>query len=75
MKIWTREELLALIAKWKAAYLAVSSGKSYTIDGRTLVRQDASIIRAQLDSLKRELDSLENPGRGSIRSIPCRTVR
>lgn len=75
MSIWTREELLTLIAKWKAAYLAVASGKSYTIDNRTLTRQDASVIRAQLEALSRELDSLDNPGQGALRSIPCRTVR
>lgn len=75
MNIWTREELVNLLAKWKAAYVAVSSGKSYTIDGRTLVRQDVSIIWAQLEKLQNELDALDNPGRGSIRSIPCRTVR
>lgn len=75
MNIWTREELLEMIGQWKAAYKAVSLGKSYTIAGRTLVRQDASIIRAQLEALKRDLEALENPGRGSLRSIPCRTVR
>lgn len=75
MSIWTRAELLELISQWKKAYLAVSSGKSYTIGGRSLTRQDVSVIRAQLESLARELDALDNPGRGSLRSIPCRTVR
>ena len=38
--IWTREELLGLIACWKAAYKAASTGKSYTVQGRTLTRYD-----------------------------------
>lgn len=75
MSIWTKSELLELICQWKKAYKAVSSGKSYTIGGRSLTRQDVSVIRAQLDSLARELDAVEHPGKGSLRAIPCRTVR
>lgn len=75
MSIWSKAELLELISQWKKAYMAVSSGKSYTIGGRSLTRQDVSVIRAQLDSLARELDGLEHPGKGSLRAIPCRTVR
>ena len=46
--IWTREELLGLIACWKAAYKAASTGKSYTVQGRTLTRYDLPEIRQQL---------------------------
>ena len=46
--IWTREELLDLIACWKAAYKAASTGKSYTVQGRTLTRYDLPEIRQQL---------------------------
>ena len=46
--IWTREELLELIACWKAAYKAASTGKSYTVQGRTLIRYDLPEIRRQL---------------------------
>ncbi len=76
MTVWTREELLALIASWKAAYKTASTGRSYTIGGRSLTRQDISEIREQLDFLQRELDALDSNGRtGSLRYVPCRTVR
>ena len=74
MSIWTREELLQLISSWKAAYKAASSGQSYTIDGRTLTRQNVSEIRAQLSYLERQLDALSGKGSG-LKRITCRTVR
>lgn len=74
MSIWTREELLDLIAHWKAAYKAVSFGQSYNIDGRSLTYQHVSEIRAQLNFLQRELDALTIGGSG-IRRVQCRTVR
>lgn len=58
MNIWTREELLSLLASWKAAYAAASTGKSYTIQGRTLTRHDLPEIREQLSFLGRELNAL-----------------
>lgn len=73
MTIWKHEELLHLIALWKAAYKAASAGQSYTIDGRTLTRQNVSEIRAQLSYLERQLDAL-NSGSG-LKRITCRTVR
>lgn len=57
--IWSRSELLELIADWKAAYKATTSGKSYTIDNRSLTRQDISEIRRQLDWLTGELAALD----------------
>ncbi|WP_300786837.1 hypothetical protein [uncultured Desulfovibrio sp.] len=66
MSLWTRDELLALLADWKAAYRAASHGKSYTIAGRTLTRQDIGDIRDQLDYLQRQLDSLTR-GAGPVR--------
>lgn len=56
--IWTRGELLSLLADWKAAYKAASTGKSYTIAGRTLTRYDLADIRAQISYLERELAAL-----------------
>lgn len=56
--IWTREELTTLIADWKAAYRAASTGKSYTIEGRTLTRYNLVDIRNQLAYLEKELDKL-----------------
>ena len=59
--IWTREELLDLIACWKAAYKAASTGKSYTVQGRTLTRYDLPEIRQQLQG---ELAALDTGRRG-----------
>lgn len=55
MSICSREELLSLLADWKAAYKAASTGKSYMIQGRTLTRYDLSEIRGQLSCLENEL--------------------
>ena len=64
MTIWTRDELLSLLADWKAAYKAASTGKSYAIGGRTLTRYDLDEIRRQLSYLENELAALpENGGR------------
>lgn len=57
--IWTRPELLEMIAKWKAAYKAAATGKSYAIGSRTLTRYDLSEIRKQLEWLESELASLD----------------
>ena len=59
MSIWTREELLTLLADWKAAYRAASTGKSYTISNRTLTRYDLDEIRKQLAYLEGELAALD----------------
>lgn len=63
MSIWSREELLSLLADWKAAYRAASTGKSYTIANRTLTRYDLPEIREQLSYLENELAALSG-GRG-----------
>lgn len=63
MPIWKRDELLDLLALWKAAYRAAATGKSYSIEGRSLTRQDLPEIRRQLSFLESELSSLEK-GRG-----------
>ncbi|WP_022656126.1 DUF6148 family protein [uncultured Desulfovibrio sp.] len=57
--IWTRDELHTLIADWKAAYRAASTGKSYTIDGRTLTRYELPEIRQQLTYLENQLAALD----------------
>ena len=44
--IWTEPELRELIAAWKQAWLRASTGKSYTIGGRTLTRYDLDEIEA-----------------------------
>lgn len=57
--IWTRSELLELIAAWKKAYLAASTGKSYAIGSRNLTRYDIKEIEATLDKLREELATLD----------------
>lgn len=59
MSIWSRAELHSLLADWKAAYKAASTGKSYSIGSRTLTRYDLSEIRAQIAYLERELAALD----------------
>lgn len=66
--IWTREELLSLLADWKAAYKAASTGKSYSISGRTLTRYDLADIRSQISYIESELAVL-NGRRGPKRVI------
>lgn len=74
MSIWSRPELLQLIAAWKKAYLAASTGKSYTIGNRTLTRYDLPEIRKQLDFLEGELDALDGKPSG-IKRIKMRSPR
>lgn len=64
--IWTYEELTSLIASYKAAYLAASTGKSYSIDGRALTRQDIPEIQRQLAYLQAERAALTGQKRGPV---------
>lgn len=60
------EDIRAHVERWEAADLAISRGKSYTIDGLTYYRTDAEQVRAQLDYWTRRLAQAMR-GRGSIR--------
>ncbi|MDL2268862.1 DUF6148 family protein [Desulfosarcina sp. OttesenSCG-928-A07] len=71
--IWTRDELLSLRSLWKAAYKAAATGKSYTIEGRSLTRQNLNEIRAQLSYIQDELDALS--GRGGPHIVVARPRR
>lgn len=73
--IFTRSELVQALKNWKAAYLAVSSGKSYSIGGRSLTRQDVATIRDQISWLTAQLEALDQPVSGTLKNIHCRTVR
>lgn len=73
--LWTHEELTSLIADYKAAYKAASTGKSYSIDGRNLTRQDIPEIRKQLDYLQLELQKLAGQRTGGPVFITCRVPR
>lgn len=43
------EQIKKHLELWYEADLAVTRGKSYTIDGLTYTRQDAAVIRDQID--------------------------
>lgn len=73
MNVWTRAELLELLALWKAAYRAAATGKSYTIDDHTLTRQDLPAIRSQLSFLQAELEKLD--GQGGAKRVFLRVDR
>lgn len=62
-------DIKAHLAKWEAADLAISRGKSYTVDGLTYTRQDASAVRDQLDYWRMRLAMAMRGGRG------CATFR
>lgn len=67
MAIYTKEELLAEKAQWKAALTACATGKSYTIGDRQLTRQDLSAIRAHLEWLEEQEAEL-----GGVRTLLVR---
>ncbi len=57
--VFTKEELHAAIAEWKKALIRCAAGKSYTIDGQTMTRQDVDTIRSTLTFLQGELAALD----------------
>lgn len=59
MSVYTVEECHEQLAKWKAASIAVSNSKSYTIGGRTLTRANWSEIKDALTYWGRELANAE----------------
>lgn len=61
------EQLRAHVAQWEAADLAISKGKSYTLDGISYTRQDAEQVRAMLDYWTRRLAAAMRGRGGSIR--------
>lgn len=71
--IWTKAELLSLLEDWKKAYKAASTGKSYSIQGRTLTRYELTEIRAQIAYLEKELCKLE--GQSGSKRVLMRVVR
>lgn len=69
----TVDELRAKIDKWEQASVAVSRGKSYTIDGLVYTRQDVSAIQGQLDRLYARLACLLRGG-SCTRVSPVRSI-
>lgn len=66
-------ELRADIAKWEAAANAVSSNKSYMIDGVSYTRQDLAAIEATLQGLYSRLACVLRGG-GCHRASPVRPI-
>ncbi len=66
-------ELRADIAKWEAAANAVSSNKSYMIDGVSYTRQDLAAIEATLQGLYSRLACVLRGG-SCHRASPVRPI-
>ena len=59
MSIYTVAECREQLANWKAASIAVSQSKSYTIGGRTLTRANWDEIEKALTFWAKQLDIAE----------------
>lgn len=64
---FTLDEAKQLRAAYLAAQLAVATGKSYTIDSRTLTRADESFIARKLVEYDQLVDSLSCGRGGGVR--------
>lgn len=52
------------LADWEAALAAAQRGKSYTIEGRSLTRQDLGDIRETIDWLEAKVARLTRAAQG-----------
>lgn len=72
--IFTVEEVDTQIEAYKAALLALSRSKQYTIAGRTVTREDLPEIRETLSWLQTEKDKVTNNiGVGRTYARPVRS--
>ena len=60
----TRNQIQDMIDRYVKAEQAVLSGKSYTINNRSLTRADLSDIREGRQGWERRLQALKSGGRG-----------
>lgn len=69
----TIEEIKAKLSAWRDAETAAISGKSYTIDGVSVTRQDLSTIREQVSYWSKMLRAhiQANPYSINIRQATC----
>ena len=70
MAIFTLEEAREFRALWIEAYKAASTGKSYTIENRSLTRQDLPLIKKELaywDDIIADLTGQR--GRGMVKRV------
>ncbi|MFC4102921.1 DUF6148 family protein [Paenibacillus xanthanilyticus] len=61
---WTLEEAQAALGQWKQALMAVSTGQSYTIGGRSLTRASIKDIKDMIDYFANEITKLEAAAQG-----------
>jgi hypothetical protein len=66
MSIFTLAEIQEQKVQWKAALLALSTGKSYSIGTRTLTRNDINDVKTTLEWLDQKEISLTT-GRSGVR--------
>ncbi|MBU5672634.1 DUF6148 family protein [Paenibacillus brevis] len=59
----TLEEARLNYQTWRAAELALATGQSYSIAGRSLTRVDMPTILERIRYWGRIVDELENPGK------------
>lgn len=69
---WNLETAQKHLDAWLAAELAVSTGQSYSIGGRSLTRASLSEIRQQIQFWRKEVDKLKQGNRGArvLRIVP-----
>lgn len=69
--VWTLTEVTEFYTEFKAAYLALISGKSYTINtggtSRSLTRQDLSTVKKEMMFWKNEAEKINNDNSGIIK--------
>lgn len=65
---WTLDQVKEKYYQWEQASIAVSTSKSYTIDGRTLTRENLDEIRKMMAYWENEADRIIN-GRKSVNRV------
>jgi hypothetical protein len=66
---WTAAELTVRIAAIKDAIAAAEKGRSYTLEGRSVSRQDLQALRDQLSYYVGELNKLDRSGIRTRRGV------
>ncbi len=71
----TIAQALAQITAWEAASLALAKGQSYSIEGRTLTRNDGQTVRDMLSYWQRVHNSLTAEAAGQTTPVGFRTPK
>lgn len=61
---YTRDECTQHLEAWKAAELALATGQSYSIAGRSLTRVNLSDVMKQISFWQKKLQECEDAARG-----------